>query len=205
MPELNVDTPFIECLVRDEYLYNLQSGHGDHTLAIIFGACSLPSRAIGFHAMLENGAQIARLPITAFCWKSCVPLPLHVAELWDCFGPHMTCTEFRFLKGLRVEALGADKVWRKGAYLFTLDWHGDSYSENPGDAGHKNAHVIRLDDGNFTALPNNRIYWREPSFITKPLQTQGPRPEYKTNTHVWRCEARDWVTEDNNQYFYEVT
>ena len=46
-----------------------------------------------------------------------------------------------------------------GQYMFTLDWYGHEDAEEAGDGGHKCAHVIALDDGNFAAQPNNRIQW----------------------------------------------
>lgn len=63
-------------------------------------------------------------------------------------------------------------------------WYGHEDAEEAGDDGHKCAHVIALDDGNFAAQPNNRIQWFCPAFVT-PFKE---KPDYLTNTRVWKVE-----------------
>lgn len=62
---LNCDIPPTEVWVRDEFLHAHASGHGDVTRGYAFGVASVPGQAIGFHVLLENGAQYGRLPIHA--------------------------------------------------------------------------------------------------------------------------------------------
>lgn len=205
MPFLNADVPHFYCLIRREYLYDLQSHHGEFEPVAVFGVASIPSRALMFHIMNENGAQFARVPISALCWKEEAPnIPLSHLELWDCFSYDVSVHEFSFLKGLRCTAHLKNRERVDGEYLFTVDWCGSRYSEDPGEGGHKNAHVLKLDSGNFAALPNNRIYpWREPSFITRPGDP--PIPDYITNSHTWRCEgASKWASENSPRFFYDV-
>jgi len=80
--------------------------------------------------------------------------------------------------------------------MFTVDWFGHEDAEEAGDGGHKCAHVIALDNGNFAAQPNNRIQWFCPAFVT-PFQE---KPDYKTNTAVWKVERE---TETTAGFFYE--
>jgi hypothetical protein len=202
---LNANVPHFYTNLRAEYLYDQQSHRGEFIRAVVFGVASIPTRALMFHAMTENGAQIARLPISAFCHKTDAPadLPLEVLELWDCFSYDVSVIAFEFLRGLRCKTILRNGEWYAGQYMFTVDWCGSAYAEEPGEGGHKNAHVLQLDNGCYAAQPNNRIIWSEPSFITNPLRGN---PGYKTNSHVWSCEnkGRKWTTSDDDDFFYGV-
>lgn len=200
---LNASLPHFVCLIRNEYLYNQTKGFGEYTPCIVFGVTSIRSRAVLFVCMLNNGAQIDRLPISAFCWKPSDPLPLDVVELWDCFSYHISVTQFDFLKGLQCYTLGKDKQWYSGEYVMTLDWAESPYAEDAGESGHKSGHLLKLATGHFAIMPNNRIYWREASFITQPLQPEQDRPDYITNEQNWSCEdGHKWHTEDSDVFFY---
>lgn len=203
MPELNCDIPPICCLVRAEFLYNLEKGHGEFYECMIFGLASIQGLALTFHCMLANGAQFARLPIHAFAWNREAPTQaIDELMLWNCFSYNVTVTPFTWLRDLRVDMLGRNKQWYPGQYLFTVDWYGSSLAEDPGEGGFKQAHILKLQNGNYAGQPNNRLRWHEPSFITKPFPE---RPDYITNAHVWSAEQMSkWVTEDSGAYFYDV-
>jgi len=67
-----------------------------------------------------------------------------------------------------------------------------------GEARHGElVHVIALDNGNFAAQPNNRIQWFCPAFVT-PFHE---KPDYVTNTKVWKVERE---TETTQAFFYET-
>lgn len=154
--------------------------------------------------MLNNGALIYRLPLSAFVHSVTAPdLPLDYLQLWDCFSAHMTCIEYSFLRGMRVDVLMKDRTVEEGTYLYTLDWYGNSLADNPGEGGHKCAHLIQLKNGCYAAQPNNRLRWYEPSFITAPFPQ---RPDYETNNTVFSCENKGpkWVTENTDRMFYDL-
>jgi hypothetical protein len=203
MPELNADIPRFQCFVRKEFLYDQQRGHGEFMDCVVFGIASIPGRALGFHALLSDGAQVARIPIHALAHhREAKSFPVDNLQLFDCFAYQVSVHEFSFLSGLRCRTVLKDGNWYEGQYLFTIDWYGNIESESAGDLGHKNAHFLKLDNGNFAAQPNNRILWAEPSFIAKPFQE---RPDYLTQTRVWKCEGiGKWATEDSQKMFYEV-
>lgn len=184
MPELNCDIPgHFYALVRSEFTHNLESHHGEFEECAVFGIASVPSRALGFHVLLKSGAQFARLPIHALVWKRDAPqLRLDELQTWDCFGVHVTAHAFEFLKERECRVYLKDGRYEWGQYLFTVDWHTNGWSDEPSQ--HKNAHVIRLDNGCFCAVPNNRVLWRDASFTQWP---EG-RPSYRTNTHRWYAE-----------------
>jgi hypothetical protein len=182
---LNADVPAFRALVRAEYLYNLETHHGEHEPCYVFGVTGILGRALGFHVMLANGAQFARLPLSALCHTSNAPrLPLHVIQPWDSLSYHLSVHVFTFLAGLRCDARMSDGETRSGTYLFTIDWAESDFAEAP--AEHKNHHVIQLDDGNYAAMPNNLLRWHAPFFITPYIET----PRYKRNTHIFSAEQR---------------
>lgn len=202
MSFLNADVPVWECLVRSEFLHDMAPDHrGEFERATVFGLSSVQGRALGFHVITETGCQFARLPIHALVWKKSAPCrSLSFLQLWDCFSYEVSVHVFSWLDGCRVKFFGLDKKWHPGQYMFTVDWCGSHESESAGELGHKSAHILKLDDGNFAAQPNNRCRWYEPAFVTKPFPE---RPTYKTNSRVWICESRDdSTTEDSDLYFY---
>lgn len=203
MPTLNSDCPRLTALIRREYLYNLESHHGEFEPALIFGVASIPSRALLFHCLLSNGAQLGRLPLAAFCWKECEPLDTEVLQTWDAFSYELSVTQYSALKHLDCAALLRDKVWRRGVYLFTVDWFGSDLAENAGENGWKCAHVIKLESGHFCAVPNNRSCWLDAAHCTKPFVVTGERPDYRTMTHTFHAEdGTRWITEDSDKFFY---
>lgn len=203
MTFLNASIPHIYCLLRREFLYDQQRGHGEYERCAIFGVTSIQSRALMFLAMTERGAQIDRLPISAFAWQPCEPLPLGHLQLWDAFSYHVAVTEFDFLRGLACWYLSKGRRWYRGRYVMTFDWAHSAYAEDPGEGGHKSGHLLRLETGHYAIAPNNRIFWREGSFITRPLVPGKDRPDYLTNTHVWQGEdGHRWAAEDSPAMFY---
>ena len=123
-------------------------------------------------------------------------MPLDWLQFWDCFSYQMEAITFDRIKDGRLRVQLRDRSWEGGQYLFTLDWFGNEDSEEVGDGGHKCAHVIALDNGNFAAQPNNRIQWFCPAFITPYKE----KPDYLTNTRVWKVERE---TETTQGFFYD--
>lgn len=206
MPHLNADTPLLYCHLRREFLYDQQRGHGETVPFVVFGVASVPGRALMFHGLTEEGACIYRLPITALVHRPDAPrLPLDVLQLWDCLSAEVSVTEYDYLKLLRVRTVLKDRQWYDGVYLFTVDWTGSSMADNPGEGGHKCAHILQLENGCYAAQPNNRIQWFEPSFVTRPFAFTGVRPDYLTNNRVWKAETvGKWAAEHTPRLFYDV-
>src|SRR5690348_18467081 len=98
-------------------------------------------------------------------------IPLESLELWDCFSYDAEAITYDYLRGLRCRTLLRDRSSRQGEYTFTIDWSRSQYAEDPGEGGWKCAHIIKLDGGGCAAQPNNRIFWSEPSCITKPFKS----------------------------------
>jgi len=209
MAYLNANIPPIYCKVRKEYLYDLDPNKKGELDCIIFAITSITGRAILFNILLSNGACYWRLPISAFFQKHLqraeVPdMPIDALELWNCFSYYPSIIQFDFLLGNRGKYIGKDKKFYHGEYMFTIDWaHPETnildteHSEIPQE--HKCAHILQLDNGNFAAQPNNRILWDVCSYTT-----DNSWPDYKVQTTYWNVENKDWVTEDSDNFFYNI-
>lgn len=204
---LNANIPPLECLVRGEFLRDMEDGHGTYYPCVVFGVASIVGQAPLFHCLMEDGGLFWRLPIHAFCWKECEPKSLPDLVMWDSFSPYISVTVFSLLANKPMSYTARnDEKW-VGHYLFTLDWsHADpnipdaGFSEVPGQ--HKAGHVIKLDSGHYAIQPNNRVRVFDPSFVTKPGETVVER---KLHSHLWSAEqCPTWVLSDDERYEYDI-
>ena len=207
MPELNANTPQIECCVRGNYLRNQKDSHDQYFPCVIFGVASIQGRSPLFHFLMEDGGVWWRMPISAFCSEPGTPeVDIHDLVLWNSFSPYITVTEFQAMRNMRMTYVARGGQFVNGKYLFSLDWHAPEdnvlnagFSTNPGQ--HKCGHVIIRDDGNFAIQPNNRVRLFDPSFTTKT----GNLIDRLINTRHWDVEdANKWKTSDDDRYFYDV-
>ena len=207
MPELNANTPQVECFVRGNYLRNQKDSHAQYFPCVIFGVTSIQGRSPLFHFLMGDGGVWWRMPISAFCARPDTPeVDIHDLVLWNSFSPYVTVTEFQAMRNMRMTYVSRNGQFVNGKYLFTLDWHAPEdnvlnagFSVNPGQ--HKCGHVIIRDDGNFAIQPNNRVRLFDPSFTTKT----GNLIDRLINTRQWDVEdASKWKTSDDDRYFYDV-
>jgi hypothetical protein len=205
---LNHNIRPVKCFLRKEYLYNLESHHGEYEECHLFAVSSIKGRALGFHAFLSTGAVFYRLPLSAFVWKKNVQdVPLDHLQTWDQLGYHISVIEYDFLKELNGKVFMRDGKWEKCEYMFTVDFcHPDpgylntTFVESPED--HKCQHIVKLNNGYFGAYPNNKIIWEEIAFVTK--QVVG-RPDYKVNQRKFHAENGDWISSPDQRFFYDFT
>ena len=205
MAYINSDFPIIEVYVRGEFLHDMDLKYANKSWkGIIFGISSLIGRAIGFHVLLECGAIVFRLPINALMWKHDTQIQnLETLQVWDCMSSDISIHTFEHLAGMRVDfrALnGKSEEWLEGRYFTTLDWTSTTYSMDAGDLGHKCAHIIKLNNGNFAAAPNNRLRWHDPAFTI----SYSEKPTFKTNTRIWKVEDKNWSTSNSNEMMYDI-
>ena len=214
MSYLNTNIPPIYCKIKKEYLYDLREHKGETEDCVVFGLGSISGRALLFHCLLTNGAIYWRLPISAFLQRRnssdvySTPMEhqdLEDLELWNSFSYYPSVTVFDFLKGQRCKYFSKNKTKvYYGEYLFTVDWahpepniSNTEHSEIPDQ--HKCGHVLALDNGNYAIQPNNRILWSIPSFTTS-----SHIPDYKVQTTVWNVENKNWLTDDTDNFFYDI-
>lgn len=182
MSTLLADTPLVRVLVRNEFLFDQQSGHGEFTPGYMIGFCAIRHRAPSFQILLDNGAMWSRIPLHAVCAKACEPIASRKLALWDCFGYNCTVIAMDALKHMVCTAKDLDGELHDAEYVFTVDWMLDGFSEIPDQ--HKNHHLLRFDSGHFGMYPNNRIRWKDSSWIDE----EEAIPAYKSNTTIWFTE-----------------
>ena len=199
--------PPIHVYVRKEFLYDHQKGHGEFTSGIWISVKSVQGKALYFETLLtEYGALYDKLPLSAFVWKTDHGelLPLDVLQLWDCFDYDITVIEKPMLS--LCEFYGKDRKLHTGQYMFTIDTaHRDksfldqNFSEY--DPEHKSFNVIKLDNGQFAAQPNNRVLWKDGSLI--PSKTKVP--DFKVCTQNYMVENNPkWSVGHTDEWAYEA-
>jgi hypothetical protein len=198
--------PPVHVHVRKEYLYDLEHGHGEYTPGIWVSVKSVQGKALYFETLLTDyGALYDKLPLSAFVWKlDHGDLPLDNLQLWDCFDYDITVIQKPLLS--RCSYFGKDRVMHDGEYLFTIDnCHAQSstldtnFSEN--DPEHKSFNVIKLDNGQFAAQPNNRVIWRDSSLVPEKLK----RPDFKVCTQNYQVEtAQKWSVGHTDEWQYKT-
>ncbi len=184
-------------------MYQHKDHIGEFDKVMVFGAQSCSGKAMTFHVMTDYGLVRSRVPIHMLCWKEDAPLMrLDHLQLWDCFHENVSVVEYDALFDTRAKVVLKDKSEHWGEYLMTFDWYRNSYSDEPSQ--YKCLHMIALDNGNYTLQPNNRVYWKNMSFVTKPFPTN---PDFKVDNKSWRCEGESdrWIIDGNDDsYYYDI-
>lgn len=184
----DIPKPFY-CYVRDEFLYDHTSGHGNFTQCMAYGVSALPGRAWGISIMLSNGALVQHIPLHAltFDTSSQHSHPLDHLQVWSCYGYEFSTHEYDAISEMPCKVYMKGQ-WENGRYMFTAAPYNDHFSMTPDQ--HKHFNFVRLDCGAVCAMPGNRILMYDSSFVTLPAE----KPQYRTNTHVWHIENIDEKT-----------
>ena len=208
MAFLVANLPPLKVLVKKEYLYDFEKGHGELVEGLWVTVKSIQGRALYFETYLpEYAALYDKLPISAFVHKKTdLNLDLEELELWDAFSYHITVIEKTSLAGVRCKYLAPSKKWYYGEYLFTIDsCHADhntlnvNYAEVPEE--HKSFNILELENGHYAAQPNNRVLFYDKSLTpSKTLQ-----PDFKVSTKYFCVEDQSkWTAGDDTDYFYDL-
>ena len=201
--------PPVEVYVKKEYLYDHQKGHGELTPGIWISIRSLQTKALYIETLLtEYGALYDKLPISAFVWKEDYDkddqLPLDTLQIWDCFDYDITVIKKSMLAD--CEFFGKDKRMHKGEYLFTIDnAHRDkgvldtNFSEE--DPEHKSFNIIKLNNGQFAAQPNNRVIFTDQSLV----HPERKMPDFKVCTQNYTVEnTPKWSVGHTDEWAYKT-
>ena len=201
--------PPVKVLVRPEYLYDFQCGEDAPLVQGIWVSVkALRGEAFRWETYLpEYGALYDKLPLHAFQHKPelTYDLPLDMLQIWDALSYHVTLIDKPFLKGLRAEFFGKDKQLHAGEYMFTLDTCNPdpripdfTLSETVDE--HKSYNVLRLDNGQFAAQPNNRCRFYEPAFNPREMKF----PDFMVATKKYRVEQNaKWRLGDTTTFTYD--
>lgn len=206
MAYLLANIPPIEVWVRKEFLTDFSGGEGEYLKGNWVTVKSIPNQALYFETYIwEWGALYDKLPLHAFVWKTDVEefYTLGSLQLWDCLSYNISVITKQSIRNSRCEVLMKTDKRQPGTYLFTVDTcHSEpnepntGWSETPNE--HKSYNIIRLDNGQFAAQPNNRILWKNQSLTGEP---PSGRPPFRFSTRTWLCESEDsWSSGDGYNY-----
>jgi hypothetical protein len=183
---MNASLPHIYGVVKNDILFGMTLTEGV-TECVIFGATSIPARCLHFSVMLDTGAQWARIPLHMLGWqRGDMRHKLQDLQVWDCMGWDFEVITYDYLREMECEVLMGEKRV-PGRYWVTVDHTDNPYSNHPPQ--HKTFVLVKLLDGSgqIAAMPNNRILWRDPSFVD-----QKELPRYRTMAATtWHCEQQD--------------
>ena len=105
--------------------------------------------------------------------------------MWDAHGWDFSVTHYEYLREMGCHYRKRDGSLVPASYWFTLDHTDNGFSQYPPE--HKCYHLLLLEDGTgqIAAQPNNRIIWRDDSFVVPR-----PLPDYRVMApNTWHSEA----------------
>ena len=200
--------PPIKVLVRAEYLYDHERGHGEYVEGIWCTVKAHNGEAFRFETYLPGYAALYdKLPISAFCHKPLAgdDLPLDYLQIWDALSHYVTVVEKPLLSGLRARFFAKNKQMYEGVYLFTLDGcHPDpripdfSFVESMDE--HKSYNLIALDNGQYALQPNNRCQFFDAALNPENIKL----PDFKVATTKYKVEDKaKWRLGDTTDVTYD--
>lgn len=200
---LNVNIDNIKCLIRASHFTHKPEHYEVWHNAYLFGVQSVPGKILTFHVMTDYGMLRSRVPLSEiFLWPPKGDVPFYYKQLWDCFSTNVAVIAYDYLAEKRCQVVLRDgtKVW--ATYLFTVDWYNNAYSDEPTD--YKCGHVLVADDGYLLCQPNNRIYWKDSNWVTKPFPVDVKEIKVDTTLPSVEAMASRWITDDNDCFYYDL-
>ena len=201
--KLNSNIPSFKALVKKSYFTKDINDTNEYYNVYVFGIQSVSGKILTFHVLTDSGMLRSRVPLSEIYAK--IPtndIPFNYKQLWDCFSENVSVVEYDFLAFHRAQVVLRDstKVW--ATYIFTIDWYNNPYSDEPSD--YKCGHVLESDDGYLLCMPNNRIFWKDSNFVTKPLPDD--LKQFKVDTDLASVDNQSdrWVAEDSNSFYYDI-
>lgn len=127
-------------------------------------------------------------------------LPLHKVQMWECLSGSIEVWRKDQLADVPVLInLGKGFAPARGHYWFTIDYLPEGQSSGLFDIGdaelleeHKEANVIKLENGQLAIYPNNRIKWLPVSLTGKDAASAIPDWDAATNAQ-W---DESWLDSD---------
>jgi hypothetical protein len=201
--KLNSNIPSFKALVKKSYFTKDINDTNEYYNVYVFGIQSVSGKILTFHVLTDSGMLRSRVPLSEIYAK--IPtndIPFNYKQLWDCFSENVSVVEYDFLAFHRAQVVLRDSTKAWATYIFTIDWYNNPYSDEPSD--YKCGHVLESDDGYLLCMPNNRIFWKDSNFVTKPLPDD--LKQFKVDTDLASVENQSdrWVAEDTNSFYYDI-
>jgi hypothetical protein len=201
--KLNENIDNLKCYVRVSHFTKKEEDSKKFHRAYAFAVQSVAGKILTFHVMTDYGMLRSRVPISEIFLE--IPnndIPDHYKQLWDCFSENVSAITYDYLYEKRCQVLLKDKTKIWATYLFTVDWYRNGYSDEPSD--YKCGHILVADDGYLLCQPNNRIFWKDSNWVTKPFPIE--LSEIKVDDDLVSVESYGdkWVASDCNSFYYDI-
>ena len=162
---IHASIPVIRAWIGREYLYDMAPEHvGAFDRCTVFGVASYAGHALTFQVIVEDGSMFSYVPICAIKARdvTCAPwLPMSDLLYRDCPGERIAVTEYEHLRGAHADCFFRGRnLWMGGEYLCSIDWPDNN----------EQVHVVRLDTGQFCALPNHKLKFHGGERTFKPYR-----------------------------------
>ena len=203
MPVLNHNIENFKCLVRVSHFTKKPEDVNKFHKAYAFAIQTVSGKILTFHVMTDYGMLRSRVPISEiFMNEPKKDIPYHFKQLWDCFSENVSVTTYDFLyeKKCQVILKDGNKIW--AAYLTTVDWYRNPYSDEPSD--YKCGHILIADDGYLLCQPNNRIYWKDSNWVTNKFPIEPKQIMVDTELHSVETLSDKWISENTDSFYYEI-
>ena len=201
---LNANIDNLKCYVRLSHLTKNENDANTYHKAYAFAVQSVAGKILTFHIMTDYGMLRSRVPISELFFE--IPnqdIPPDYKQLWDCFSENVSVITYDYLYDKRCQVILKVKKLVWATYLFTVDWYRNGYSDEPSD--YKCGHILVADEGYLLCQPNNRIYWRDSNWVTKPFP-EDLRRQMKVDDDLISVEAASdrWVSADSSNFYYDI-
>jgi hypothetical protein len=201
--KLNENIDNLKCFVRVSHFTKKEEDSKKFHRAYAFAVQSVAGKILTFHVMTDYGMLRSRVPISEIFLE--IPnndIPDHYKQLWDCFSENVSAITYDYLYEKRCQVLLKNKTKIWATYLFTVDWYRNGYSDEPSD--YKCGHILVADDGYLLCQPNNRIFWKDSNWVTKPFPIE--LSEIKVDDDLVSVESYGdkWVASDCNSFYYDI-
>ena len=209
MAHLISNIPHFKCWVRREFTHNHEKYHGEYLHALAIAVNTIPDRSLSFQVVftgeeancedwdegnIHGGAMWARMPITGLVSDTPseefpVPMSVHDAQPWDCSSHHNSVYVIDRATPCPWLAKIDGKMF-PAKYYFTVDYAENEIADD--SAQHKQSHVLYITEdcewqGNFVALPNNRVRATSPALWV----TGEGAPDFRPSQYSHSAEGHD--------------
>jgi hypothetical protein len=204
---LNANIDNLKCFVRLSHFTKDPADENTYHRAYAFAVQSVAGKILTFHIMTDYGMLRSRVPISEIFlerdFDKSQDIPSDFKQLWDCFSENVSIITYDYLYEKRCQVILKDKRMIWATYLFTVDWYRNGYSDEPSD--YKCGHILVADEGYLLCQPNNRIYWKDSNWVTKPFPDE-LKAKVKVDDDLISVETASdrWVSGDSNNFYYDI-
>jgi hypothetical protein len=153
---MNADIKTFKAYIAQEFLYDMDpSKIGSHLPCVVFGVSTYINETLTFNILLQDGSMFQYIPFHALRLNDketdFPSLELRDLVYHNCRNLEIDCHTFDHLKGTVNCHFRYKDIWIPGEYFTTIDFY----------KGNDTLHIIKLENGQLTALPTSRVKFKD--------------------------------------------